>query len=201
MSEALQLARQVAVKDLSWVKTVGKEEKFVLAAQATLNAIDAAIAAEVPATKVCIDLGDLTVEATVSVEEGKRLMAAQTRRKSEPIRIPIEVDTSSIEETLAYLKAEKARVATAALMGAVVGDDDAPPLLPEGFFAGNRPIQVGDTVEITSKFRVVGMSERSTDGQFCLSDKESGLFCQLEMDGYGFVKEIEVTASDLRRCS
>lgn len=62
-----------------------------------------------------------------------------------------------------------------------------------------RPIQFGDTVEARTKFRVIGISERSTDGLNLGVSEEDGPFCQLEMQACGTIKTLELLASDLRR--
>ena len=115
MSEALKLARQVAVKDLSWVKTVGKEEKYVLAAQATLDAIDAAIAAEAPAqnglTDVTLNLGgNQVVTLKVSAGDAERLMETISKRRasfagwSEP---ELKSAVDALEETIETMAPSK----------------------------------------------------------------------------------------------
>lgn len=68
--------------------------------KSAVDALEEKVAAEAPATKVRIDLGDKTIETRVSVEDGKRIMARQRREKSEPIRIPIEFNTSDLDEAL-----------------------------------------------------------------------------------------------------
>lgn len=65
MSEVLRLARQMAAKDLSWTEAVIRDEKRVLAAKATLDAIDAAIAAEAPAEDE--PAGDDVAEVTITL--------------------------------------------------------------------------------------------------------------------------------------
>lgn len=62
-----------------------------------------------------------------------------------------------------------------------------------------RPIQLGDIVEARTKFRVVGISERSTDGLNLGVSEEDGPFCQLEVQACGTTKTLELLASDLRR--
>ena len=89
MSAALRLARQMAAKDLSWIEAVihdGQREQRINAAKATLDAIDAAIAAEAPAkdglTDVSIDLGDgQAVVLEMSAADAKRLMGSHYRSR------------------------------------------------------------------------------------------------------------------------
>lgn len=195
-------------------------------AQATLDAIDAAIAAGTP------------------VKEPK------------PLRIPFLADTSGIEQAIAKAKLNRvdleldfgrqtiriggdaldaAKVMTFLLKqgedlatGGIAGADVEPGLVGEqpagetvvsratdeelrlkgaelmGKFVANsktsdRPIKLGDTVEARTKFRVIGISERSTDGLNLGVSDEDGPFCQLEVQACGTIKTLELLASDLRR--
>lgn len=229
--------------------------------QATLDAIDAAIAAETTAkvglSDVSINLGDdQVVTLKVSVADAKKLTETRFQRrasfagwsepelksavdaledalskaeaptkKPEPLRIPIEFETSGLKEVLegllTYLKSAKPGFAT----GGIAGADVEPGFvgeLPAGSFwepaqtvrledevdrgwtmlgdqQGDRPIQLGDTVEARTKFRVIGISERSTDGLRLGVSQEDGPFCQLEVQACGTIKTLELLASDLRR--
>lgn len=228
-----------------------------------IDGIEKAIAkAEAPATTpISICLGDTTIEASVSVEDAKRIMGRQQRKKREPIRIPIEVDTSALEEALAKAALNRvdlefdtdrhsikisgygldvAQIASflikkgEELAAGGIATGRAPfwvvveragesimstaeaeellksvnhgeptatvtldcPVAPE---TSDHPIQLGDTVEARTKFRVVGISERSTDGLRLGASEENGPFCQLEVDACGTIKTLELLASDLRR--
>lgn len=180
--------------------------------RATLYAIDAAIAAETPAKTP----GQISIPITANIDAIDQSIA-----KAMLNRVDLELDSSSIKvsgdsldvaRVVAFLLEQGKDLATGGIATdpetlGVVGEKPGVTVIGSGLMArdevagtSDRPIQLGDTVEIRTPIRVVGMSERSTDGHNLGVSKDDGPFCQIEVQGVLTNHIVEILASDLRRC-